>query len=160
MPIPAANEPFRPGDTPDEPSNQSPELPDGFIRPAGVIFCAAVLLLESLALLAIGVWYLVNLLTSVPLSLGGSIFMAVLLFALGAGLLAVAGNLYRGYRWTRAAAFVWQLLMLTIAVPTLLSGLALPGLLMLIPPLAVLIFLFSPRVVAFTLRSGGGPPAL
>ncbi len=130
------------------------------MRPGGVVIAAVLLGLEGLAVLAAGVWYVIGLLTSVPQSLGGSIFMLVLLLGLGAGLCTVAVNLYRGYRWTRSAAFVWQLLMLTIAVPTLLSGLALPGLLLLIPPLVVLVLLFTPKIVTFTLRVGGGPPAL
>ncbi|MCZ2402791.1 hypothetical protein IV498_06215 [Paenarthrobacter sp. Z7-10] len=118
------------------------------------------LALESLAVLAVAVWYIVELLRVTPVSMGGAIFMIVLLFGAAIGLGAVAINLYRGYRWTRAAAFVWQLLMLAIAVPILLAGRPLPGLTLLLPAFVVAVLLFTPKVVAFTLRSRGGTPVL
>ncbi|MDJ0356436.1 hypothetical protein [Paenarthrobacter sp. PH39-S1] len=156
MPTPPVNDPQLPGDVP----AKTPPAGHRPVRPGGVVLAAGVVGLEGLALLGVGIWYIVGLLTSVPQSLGGSIFMVVLLLGLGVGLGAVAVNLYRGFRWTRAAAFVWQLLMLTIAGPTLVGGLLLPGLLLLVPPLMVLVLLFTPKVVAFTLRSGGAPPVL
>jgi hypothetical protein len=129
-------------------------------RPATVLVAAAVLALESLAVLAVALWYISELLTVTPVSLGGAIFMIVLLVGVAAGLGAVAVNLYRGFRWTRAAAFVWQLLMLAIAVPILLSGQPLPGLALLQPALLVAVLLFTPKLVFFTLRTRSGPPVL
>ncbi|AJT41429.1 hypothetical protein UM93_07690 [Psychromicrobium lacuslunae] len=110
--------------------------------------------LESLVLLFIAVTFLIGLFNAAANSLSGAIFLTIMLFALGVALAAVALQHFRGYRWTRAAALVWQLLMLAIAVTTLLNGQIWLGLSLLIPPLAVLVLLFTPRVVAFTLRQG------
>lgn len=121
---------------------------------------SAVVAVESLALLAAAAWYVVGVLTSPVVSWGGAAFMVVLLLALAAGLAAVSWNIYRGYRWTRSAAFVWQLLMLSIAVPTLLAGRLVPGAVLLLPPLVVIVLLFTPAVVAFTLRTGKDRPVL
>ncbi len=129
-------------------------------RPAGVTLAALVVGLEALALLAVGVWLGINLVASKPVSMASGIFLLVLVLGFGAGLAAVAVNLYRGFRWTRSAAFVWQLLMLTVAVPALLAGQLVAGLLLIIAPLAVAVPLFTPKVVAFTLRTGGQPPVL
>lgn len=123
-------------------------------RPWGVWFISFVVGLEALGLLFVAISFLISLLTVEPHSLSAAIFLTLLLLALGAGLAAVAIQQFRGYRWTRAAALVWQLLMLAVAVTTLLNAQILLGLLLLIPPLAVLVLLFTPRVVAFTLRAG------
>ncbi|WP_394938886.1 hypothetical protein [Psychromicrobium sp. YIM B11713] len=124
------------------------------IRTWGVWVVSLIVGLEALALLIIAIFFLVSLFTAEPNSLSGAVFLTVMLFALGSGLSAVSWQLFRGYRWTRAASLVWQLLMLAIAVPTLLGGQIGLGLLMLLPPLAVLFLLFTPNVVAFTLRQG------
>ena len=113
---------------------------------------AVIVGLEAIVLLIVGILLGISLMTSAPSSLASGIFLLVLLLAFGAGLAAVALNLFRGYRWTRSAAFVWQLLMLTIAVPTLLAGQTLTGLLLIVPPLVVAVLLFTPKVVAYTLR--------
>lgn len=121
---------------------------------------AVIVGLEAVVLLIVGIILGISLVTSAPASLASGIFLLVLVLGFGAGLAAVAVNLFRGYRWTRSAAFVWQLLMLTIAVPTLLAGQTLTGLLLIIPPLVVAVLLFTPKVVAYTLRTGGEPPVL
>nr|WP_246279545.1 hypothetical protein [Psychromicrobium silvestre] len=99
--------------------------------------------------------FLLGLFSTQANSLSGAVFLTVMLFALGVGLAAVAIQHFKGFRWTRAASLVWQLLMLAIAIPALLGGQLLLGLVLLLPPLAVLVLLFTPRVVAFTLRQNG-----
>ena len=121
---------------------------------------AVIVGLEAVVLLIVGIILGISLVTSAPASLASGIFLLVLVLGFGAGLAAVAVNLFRGYRWTRSAAFVWQLLMLTIAVPTLLAGQTLTGLLLILPPLVVAVLLFTPKVVTYTLRTGGEPPVL
>ena len=121
---------------------------------------AVIVGLEAVVLLIVGIILGISLVTSAPASLASGIFLLVLVLGFGAGLAAVAVNLFRGYRWTRSAAFVWQLLMLTIAVPTLLAGQTVTGLLLIIPPLVVAVLLFTPKVVTYTLRTGGEPPVL
>ncbi|MGA7205004.1 MAG: hypothetical protein WBX27_10280 [Specibacter sp.] len=129
-------------------------------RPPGVYVIAAVVALESLGMAGAGVWFTIGLFTQAPLSMASAIFLIVLVFALSAGLAAVAVNAFKGYRWTRSAAFVWQLLMVAISVPELLGGDTLIGLLLLLPPLAAMYYLFTPRVVTFSQRTGGDQPVL
>jgi len=143
---------------PNGPKSGSDASPTG--RPPGVYVIAAVVGLEALALAAAGIWFIVGAFTQTTQSLPSTVFLIVLVFALAAGLGAVAVNAFKGYRWTRSAAFVWQLLMVAIAFPALLGGSTLTGLALLLPPLAVIYFLFTPKVVAYSLRTGGGQPIL
>jgi hypothetical protein len=83
-----------------------------------------------------------------------------LLLAFAAWLFAVGHFLFRGYRWTRAAALVAQLFVLTIGFPTMTSGLVLPGLAMILPALAAIVFLFQKNVIAYASRVGGTQGAL
>lgn len=151
------NEPLTPAGMP---RPESPKSPDDSLveapisRPAGVFVVAAVVALESLVLGALGVWSIVLALTQPTHSMASGVFLIILLLALSAGLALVAVNVYRGFRWTRSAAFVWQLLMVAVAVSTLLEGNVLPGMLMLLPAVAAAYFLFTPKVVAFSLRTG------
>nr|WP_231707683.1 hypothetical protein [Arthrobacter sp. zg-Y919] len=89
---------------------------------------------------------------SAPLSLGGAVFTLAFAVALAVWLLAVGHFFFRGYRWTRAAALVWQLFVVVLAVPTLQAGLVLPGLVLLLPAAAVLLLLFTKPVLAHTTR--------
>ncbi|WP_315913002.1 hypothetical protein [Arthrobacter sp. lap29] len=123
------------------------------VRPAGVFVIAGVVGLEALALAVFGIWSIFSLLTQPSNSFASAIFLTLLLLGLSAGLGAVAFKAFHGFRWTRSAAFVWQLLMVAIATPALLEGELMLGLLLLLPPLAVVYFLFTPKVVAFSLRT-------
>lgn len=122
-------------------------------RPLGVFVITVVVGLEALALGILGIWSIFSLLTQPSHSMASSIFLTLLLLGMAAGLAAVAVNAFKGLRWTRSAAFVWQLLMVAIAVPALLEGQVLLGLALLLPPLAVAYFLFTPKVVDFSLRT-------
>ncbi|GAB3263646.1 hypothetical protein GCM10027562_27800 [Arthrobacter pigmenti] len=121
---------------------------------------ALVVILEALGMLAAAGFYLFGLVTSTPASLGGAVFMLVLLLLLATWLLVVGHFLWRGYRWTRSAILTWQLFMLVIAVPTLSGGYLLYGYCLLIPPLAALVLLFRREVVAYTSRTAQPPAAL
>lgn len=116
---------------------------------------------EATALLAAAGWYAFELITGSPvLSFWGAVFTLGLLLAFSAWLFAVAVFLYRGYRWTRAAALVAQLFVLTIGVPTLTSGLVPAGLAMLVPAAIAIVLLFSNKVINHASRTGSAPPAL
>lgn len=130
------------------------------VRPPGVFVITAVLGLESLALAVAGIWSTIGLFSQKPYSMASAVFLVVIVFALAAGLAAVAVNAFKGNRWTRSATFVWQLLMVTIAVPALLNGATMVGLVFLVPPLVATYFLFTPKVVAFSLKAGGEHPVL
>nr|WP_208381173.1 hypothetical protein [Paenarthrobacter ilicis] len=106
-------------------------------------------------------WYAFELISGAPvLTFWGAIFTLGLLLAFSAWLFAVGHYLFRGYRWTRAAALVAQLFVLTIGFPTLTGGLILPGLAMIVPPLAAIVFLFQKDVIAYASRTGGTSAAL
>jgi hypothetical protein len=129
-------------------------------RPLGVVVIAAVVALEALELAAAALWLGIGSFSQPPQSLASSVFLVVLTLALAAGLAAVSVNAYRGFRWTRSAAFVWQLLMVALAMPALFGGAVPVGVLLLLPALAGIYYLFTPRVVAFSLRTGGEHPVL
>ncbi|WP_306556917.1 hypothetical protein [Arthrobacter sp. Marseille-P9274] len=128
-------------------------------RPAAVIVISLVLVLEALALLGAAAWFVYGLMTQTPLSMGGAIFQLVLLLLLAGWLLAAGHFFFRGYRWTRAAALVWQLFVIVIAFPTFTSGLILPGLLLLLPAAVVLLLIFT-RPVTDYLSKGSAPGAV
>ncbi|WP_336712664.1 hypothetical protein [Arthrobacter sp. USHLN218] len=128
-------------------------------RPAAVVVISLVLVLEALALLGAAAWFVYGLMTQTPLSMGGAIFQLVLLLLLSGWLLAAGHFFFRGYRWTRAAALVWQLFVIVIAFPTFTSGLVLPGLLLLLPAAVVLLLIFTRPVTDF-LTKGSAPGAV
>ncbi|MBF4993668.1 hypothetical protein ITX31_06045 [Arthrobacter gandavensis] len=116
---------------------------------------SAVLVFESLALLGVAGWYVFNLLNSTPTSLGGAVFSLFLVVLVAVWLLVVGHFFFRGMRWTRAAALVWQLFMIVIAVPTLQGGVVVVGLALLLPAAAVILLMFTKPVIAWTSQAGG-----
>lgn len=122
---------------------------------------ALVVAAEAVTLVLAAGWYGLQLVSGAPvLSFWGAVFTLGLLLAFSIWLFAVGHFLFHGYRWTRAAALVAQLFVLTIGVPTLSAGLVVAGLAMVIPAAAAIVLLFTPRVVAFASRTGGAPPTL
>jgi hypothetical protein len=130
-------------------------------RPTGIVVISIVVLLEAFALLAAAGLYAFQLATGAPVaSFWGAVFTMGLLLAFSAWLFAVGHFLFRGYRWTRAAALVAQLFVLTIGIPTITGGLPLPGLAMVLPALAAIFFLFDRKVIAFASKAGGSSGAI
>jgi hypothetical protein len=126
-----------------------------------VVVVALVVAAEATALLLAAGWYGYQLAIGSPvLSFWGAVFTLALLLAFSAWLYAVAVFLYRGYRWTRAAALVAQLFVLTIGFPTLSSGLVPAGLAMLVPAVTAIVLLFHNKVISYASRTGGSTPAL
>lgn len=123
-------------------------------RPIGVVVAAIIVGLEALALLAAGVMLLTALFTQPQQSMASSIFLVVLVIGIAIALGAVGLNFFKGYRWTRSAVFVWQLLIVAIAFPAFSSGAPILGAVMASPAIAVAVLLFTPTVVQFTLRTG------
>ncbi|MGG5171215.1 hypothetical protein ACQR35_03410 [Pseudarthrobacter sp. J1738] len=129
-------------------------------RPWTIGVISIILVLEALALLLAAAWYGYNLVTGAPvLSFWGAVFTLGLILAAAIGLLVVGHFLFRGQRWTRSAALVMQLFVLTIGVPTLTGGLPLLGLAMIIPAVVVIVLLFFKDTVSFASRSGGSTPS-
>lgn len=130
-------------------------------RPRGVLVIALIVAAEATALLVAASWYGYELVTRAPvLSFWGAVFTLVLLLAFSAWLYSVAYYLFRGRRWTRAAALVAQLFVLTIGFPTLTGGVVLAGLAMLVPAVTALVLLFDKRIISYASKTGGLPPAL
>lgn len=154
--------PTNPPSSSEEPG-QGPQLSDGAAqgpRPPAVIAVTLVVAAEATALLLAACWYGYQLVVGSPvLSFWGAVFTLGLLLAFSAWLYAVAVYLYRGYRWTRAAALVAQLFVLTIGFPALSSGLVLAGLAMLLPAATAIVLLFHNRVISYASRTGGSTPA-
>nr|WP_231745419.1 hypothetical protein [Arthrobacter sp. EpRS71] len=126
-----------------------------------MVVISVVVLLEALALLGAAAWYAFELLSGAPvLTFWGAIFTLGLLLAFSGWLFAVGHFLFRGFRWTRAAALVAQLFVLTIGFPTMTGGLVWQGLTMLLPALVAIVFLFQKDVVAYASRTGGASAAL
>lgn len=98
-----------------------------------------------------------NLLTATPASLGGAVFSLILILAVAVWLLVVGHFFFRGMRWTRAAALVWQLFMIAVAVPTIQGGVVLVGIALLVPAAAVLLLLFTKPVLAWTSHTHAEP---
>lgn len=121
---------------------------------------AVILLCEAAALLAVAGWFVFGILTSTPTSLGGAVFMLVLLLLFAGWLLVVGHFFFRGYRWTRSAALVFQLFVIVVAIPTLTGGVIWVGLLLLVPAVVVIHQLFTRPVVSYTSRAGDGTPML
>ena len=124
-------------------------------RPRGVLVIAAVLVLEALASAALAFISLATIVTGDPVSLGGSVFMVVLLVAVAAGLVALASKLASGFRWARSPTLVVQLFLVILAFPYFTIGNPLFGFALLVPAAAVIVALFSKPVVDFTARVTG-----
>lgn len=130
-------------------------------RPWAVVAVALIVAAEATALLVAACWYGYELLAGAPVqSFWGAVFTLGLLVAFSAWLYAVCYFLFRGFRWTRAAALVAQLFILTIGFPTLAGGVVWAGIAMLVPALTAIVLLFDKRVLSHACRTGGSPPAL
>ncbi|MET3161626.1 UNVERIFIED_ORG: hypothetical protein ABIB19_000009 [Arthrobacter sp. UYEF10] len=138
----------------------NPSDPSPSTRPRGIVAIALVVAAEATALLIAAAWYGYELLTGAPvLSFWGAVFTLGLLLAFSAWLYSVGHFLFRGRRWTRAAALVAQLFVLNIGVPTLTGGVIWAGIAMVVPALAAIVLLFDKRVISYASRTGGLPPA-
>lgn len=129
----------------------------GGVRSA-LIVVSGILLIEAAALVALTLWLLVDLVALEPTSYATAIALLVLvaLAALWMGAVAVAS--LRRAPWTRAAAIVWQVLQISIAVGAFQGFFARPdiGWLLLVPAVTVIgLLLWTPVRVAYT-RSDAG----
>ncbi|WDF32411.1 hypothetical protein PTW37_11080 [Arthrobacter agilis] len=128
--------------------------------PFGVIVIALVLVLEAVALVVLAVASLVTVFTAEPVSVGGSVFLTVLLLAVAAGLSTVAARLLQGFRWPRSPALVIQLFLVILSFPYFSAGDPILGFVLMVPAAAVIVLLFSRPVLGFTVRTTGAGKAL
>lgn len=114
---------------------------------------SGILLLEALALAAVVVWLVIDVLALEPSSFATAIALLVLVViaAIGVGVVAIAS--LRRAPWSRAAAIVWQVLQLSIAVGAFQGLFARPdvGWLLLVPAITVIgLLLWAPVRLAYT----------
>lgn len=129
--------------------------PQPAVRPPGVLLIGGVLMVQAAALVLLAARFMLTIFGPDPLSVGGSVFMAVLLVLLGAGLVTLARRLAGGFRWPRSPALVVQLFLVILSFPYFSAGNPLFGVLLLVPAAAVIVTLFSRPVVQFTVRPVG-----
>jgi hypothetical protein len=118
-------------------------------RPISVLLISGLLVLEGLAVLFYALTYAMALGQAGALGMGARIFMLVLIVAAGAWQLLVAHHFHRARAWTRAAALMWQVFQIILAIPYFQTGDALLAWLWLIPAAVIIVLLFDPRTTAF-----------
>lgn len=114
-------------------------------RPLTLLIAAAVVALEGLIALGLGVFVGVESLTGQPDDLTSAMAEAVFGLLIGAGLLWVAwGGLFRMERWGRAPAVLTQIFMLPVGGTLITSGQPLLGIPLVVAALAGLATLLAP----------------
>ena len=127
--------------------------PSRDVRPREIAVLAGIVLLEALVLAVAGLRLVWTLLFEQPLTVGGTVFLVLVLLGGALWLLHVGRGLWRGFRWPRAAALVVQLFVLVLALPLLQAGQWVLGLVLAAPAVVVLLLLFRPAVLAWTTRT-------
>jgi hypothetical protein len=112
-----------------------------------------VLVLEALAVVAVAIWLIVDLVSLQPTSYATAIALIVLVIvgAIWVGATAVAS--FSRAPWSRAAAIVWQILQVSIAVGAFQGFFARPdvGWVLLVPAITVIgLLLWTPVRIAYS----------
>ena len=118
--------------------------------PAGrtLAWCASLVALEAVGLLAAAVFYLVELVVADAGDPVRALVTAALALAAGAGLALVARGLLHRRRWARAPALVTNLILLPVGYGLVQGGRWYVGLPLLLLGVAVLVLLFAPATAA------------
>ena len=120
---------------------------------AALVTVSALLFLEAAALVGIVVWLIVDLISLQPSSYATAIALIVLVVIGAVWVGAVAFASLRRAPWSRAAAIVWQILQVSIAVGAFQGLFARPdiGWLLLVPAVVVAgLLLWTPVRLAYT----------
>ncbi|MRX42854.1 hypothetical protein [Agromyces kandeliae] len=115
---------------------------------AAFVTVVALLFAEAGALLAVLVWLVVDLLVLEPSSFATAVALVVVVAIAAAWVSAIAVASVRRAPWSRAAAIVWQVLQLSIAVGAFQGLFARPdvGWVLLVPAITVIGLLLWPPV--------------
>ncbi|GAA1658257.1 hypothetical protein GCM10009733_064960 [Nonomuraea maheshkhaliensis] len=114
-------------------------------RPLTLLIAAAVVAVEGLVALGLGVFVAVETLTGTPDDMTSAVAEAVFGLLVGAGLLWVAwGGLFRMERWGRSPAVVTQIFMLPVGGTLITSDLPQLGIPLIVVALAGLAALLAP----------------
>lgn len=134
-----------------EPAADAPGAQSG--ARAALVVVSVLLFVEAAAMTALVVWLLVDLFALEPSSYATAIALLVLV-AIGAlWVIAVAFASLRRAPWSRAAAIVWQILQVSIAVGAFQGLFARPdlGWALLVPAITVIgLLLWTPVRLAYT----------
>jgi hypothetical protein len=120
---------------------------------AALLTVNIVLVLEALAVVAVAIWLVVDLVSLQPTSYATAIALIVLVIvgAIWVGATAVAS--FSRAPWSRAAAIVWQILQVSIAVGAFQGLFARPdvGWVLLVPAITVIgLLLWTPVRIAYS----------
>jgi len=147
------------------PTDDARDLPDGRAdrsveprRPLGLWVVILLLTAEFLAMAAVAVVLVVDLLTVRPVSYASAVALLVLTLLATLWLGAVVVGAWRGRAWIRAAAVTWQVLQSAVGVGALQGASPWLGALLVVPAVAVVLLLFTPAVVAATARRDDSAP--
>ena len=128
-------------------------------RPALLVLLVTLIALESVALVAVAGYLVVELLVARPDSVATAIALLLLdlLAAVWVGTMAI--HALRGRSWIRSGAITWQILQIAIGIGSFQAPFSRPdvGWLLILPAAAVIILLFTPSVIAATRRQDETP---
>ncbi len=115
---------------------------------------AVTLAIESLAVLAFGLWMLLDLFVGQAKSVPAAITLIVLYLAAGSWVAYLAVNIRKGARWARSGAIFWQTCQLFLASQSFTGRGASPviGVALIVPSVVVLALMFSKPVLADSKR--------
>jgi hypothetical protein len=91
-------------------------------RPATATWAGILLLVEALGMLGVAVWGVFSALTGDPTHIAGGLFLAAMAAGAAFFLLQAGRAMLDGRSWSRAAAVVWQVLQIGVAVGTFNGG--------------------------------------
>jgi hypothetical protein len=138
-------------------SSDGVATPDTGVR-AALVVVSVLLFLEAAAMVALVIWLVIDLFSLEPSSYATAIALLVLV-AIGAiWVVTVALGSLRQAPWSRAAAIVWQILQVSIAVGAFQGLFARPdvGWALLVPAITVIgLLLWAPVRLAYTRREDG-----
>jgi hypothetical protein len=137
-----------------------PESSPGGVR-AALLTVSLLLFVEAAALAAVVVWLVFDLVVLRPSSFATAVALVVITALAAVWVAAVAVASVRRAPWSRAAAIVWQVLQLSIAVGAFQGLFARPdiGWALLIPAVTVIGLLLWPPVRAAYARDEDAAPA-
>jgi hypothetical protein len=114
-------------------------------RPLTLLIAAAIVAVEGLIALGLGVFVAVETLTGQPDDTTTALAEAAFGFLVGAGLLWVAlGGLFQMEKWGRSPAVLTQIFMLPVSVTLMQSGQAQLGIPLLVVAVAGIVTLLAP----------------
>ncbi len=118
-----------------------------------VVVCALVLL-EAITALALGVVFVVDLTRGNAAVPAASVFMALFAFGVAALLTGAARGLWRGRRWARSPVMTWQILLVVMSLGWLGVEASVWAVAVTLVAVVVAVGLLLPSVVAATTGTG------